>query len=104
MCLSFWRNDRRSTVLSLAGPYDPPSLSRRCAREVLRLSSHHHVGEERIPGRFRETVFLAAAHFRDGSHKVSAYILGLNPNTFWYSSIMMPLVISANSSATITLS
>jgi hypothetical protein len=21
MCLSFWRNDRRSTVLSLAGPY-----------------------------------------------------------------------------------
>ena len=61
-------------------------------------------GRREPPNRFRETVLLAAAHFRDGSHKVSAYILGLNPNTFWYSSIMMPLAISANSSATITLS
>jgi hypothetical protein len=82
----------------------PPSPQKRRAREVVRRFSHHHVGEERIPGRLREAVLLAAAHFRDGSHKVSAYILGLKPNTFWYSSIMMSLVISANSSATITLS
>ena len=81
-----------------------PSPQKRFAREVVRRFSHHHVREERIPGRFRETVLLAAAHIENGSHNHGCYTLGLKPNTFSYSSIMIPLTISATSLTAITLS
>ena len=38
------------------GSLCPPSPQKRRAREVMRRFSHHHVGEERIPGRLREAV------------------------------------------------
>jgi hypothetical protein len=56
MCLPFWRNDRRSTVLSLAGPYahllskkDAPG--RLCGGSLIIMW-----GRRELSNRFREAV------------------------------------------------